>query len=317
MVSSPVSARLRLGTRGSLLALSQSRLIAVELQRLQAGLDVELVTIKTTGDRITDRPLYDAGGKGLFTKELELALLRGEIDFAVHSMKDVPVTMPLVDQTDLVIAAIPKREDPRDVAVMRDPSRGALPRGAVVGTSSLRRKCQILEVCPDARIESLRGNIDTRIQKLRAGEFDVIVLAMAGLKRTGLYDPAFMAPADMLPAPGQGALALQCRRADERTINVLACVDDPITRRCVELERAVVLALHGDCHSPIAALAAVQKDGKRISLRVAVGGRDGTPPIYRSTATSPGSTESDSAVVMQAVQDLINQGYSGRARPQE
>src|SRR5207247_5684999 len=163
---------LRLGTRGSLLARTQSRIVADDLERLHSGLRVELITVRTTGDRITDRPLYDFGGKGLFTKELEQALLAGEIDFAVHSFKDVPVTMPLVDPSALTVAAVPKREDPRDVSVMRDPSKGALPHRAKVGTSSLRRRCQLLEVGNDIEILPLRGNIDTRLLKVRDGEYD-------------------------------------------------------------------------------------------------------------------------------------------------
>src|SRR6476659_2091225 len=162
---------LRLGTRGSLLAKAQSGLIARELERAHAGLRVELVEIKTSGDRIQDRPLTDIGGKGLFTKEIELALLDRQIDFAVHSFKDVPVTMPLVDQSDLVIAAVPEREDPRDVIAMRDPARGTWPQQARVATSSLRRRCQVLAMGTAVTIVPVRGNIDTRLRKLRDGEF--------------------------------------------------------------------------------------------------------------------------------------------------
>src|SRR3954454_7387861 len=246
---------LRLGTRGSLLARSQSQMIADELMRMHAGLRVELVIIKTSGDQVQDKPLADIGGKGLFTKELEQALLDGDIDFAVHSYKDVPVTMPLVDQSDLIVAAVPVREDWRDCSVMRKPSNGTLPHRAKVGTSSLRRKVQILEASPDAQILPVRGNIDTRIRKLRAGEYDVVILAMAGLKRAGLFDPTFMKPVDLLPAAGQGALALQCRRSDDATRALLAALNDSFTQQAVDAERAIVQALDGDCHSPIAALA--------------------------------------------------------------
>ena len=171
--------------------------------RLAPGVRIETVLIRTSGDKFQERSLADAGGKGLFVKELEEGLLEGRIDFAVHSYKDVPVTMPLVDQEDLVVAAVPMREDAADVVVMREPERGATPKGAVVGTSSLRRRCQILELIPDARIEMMRGNIDTRIGKLREGKYDIILLAAAGLKRAGLFEASFMErldPGKFVPA---------------------------------------------------------------------------------------------------------------------
>lgn len=276
---------LRLGTRGSLLARTQSQLVADELMRRHPGLAVELVVISTTGDRVQDRPLTEIGGKGLFVKELEMGLLDGRIDLAVHSYKDMPVTMPLVDEAGLIIAAVPPREDPRDVAVMLDPAKGVLPAGARIGTSSLRRQCQILSAAPDATILPLRGNIDTRLRKLRAGEYDVIILAMAGLKRAGLYDPSFMAPTDLTPAAGQGALAVQCRRSDHATFELLHVLNDPMTTTCVNAERKVVQLLDGDCHSPIAAWAVIV-DG-RMTLDTAVGTRDGVPPIIRASAEAP------------------------------
>jgi hydroxymethylbilane synthase len=276
---------LRLGTRGSLLARTQSQLVATQLESRHPGRKVELVIIKTTGDVITDKPLHDAGGKGLFVKELELALLAGTIDFAVHSYKDVPVTMPLVEQGGLVIAATPLREDPRDVAIMRDPSAGVVLTGRV-GTTSLRRRCQVLATAPDCTILPLRGNIDTRIRKLKDGEYDVILLAMAGLKRAGLFDPTYMTPLDpiqgMLPAPGQGALALQCRRDDAQTRQVLAALHDPATETCVNAERELVRMLEGDCHSPIAALATLEKGG--LVLSALVGARDGGATIVQARA---------------------------------
>jgi hydroxymethylbilane synthase len=273
--------KLRLGTRGSLLAVAQSKLIAAELMRLHPGLEIELITIKTTGDRITDRPLYDVGGKGLFTKELEQALLRKTIDFAVHSLKDVPITMPLVDQADLIMAAIPARADQRDVLISRSAKTiDELPDGARVGTGSLRRRCQLLAARSDMVVEPVRGNIDTRLQKLRQGEFDGILLAMAGLERSGLFDESIMTPLDveqLLPAPGQGALSLQCRKDDSQTRQVLAAMNDPVSVKCVQIERKVVEILEGDCHSPIAALAVA--DGQSVRLRVAVGEQDGHPPV--------------------------------------
>lgn len=189
--SSPVDgATLRLGTRGSRLARMQSQWVADELERLHPGLRVAMEIITTTGDQIADRPLHEAGGKGLFIRELELALLDGRIDLAVHSYKDVPVTMPLVAQEKLVIAATPVREDPRDVMIStRAASLADLPAGSRVATGSLRRRCQLLAAHPTLNIVPVRGNIDTRLNKLAAGDYDAMVLALAGLRRGGLYDP--------------------------------------------------------------------------------------------------------------------------------
>jgi hydroxymethylbilane synthase len=243
---------------------------------------VELVILKTTGDQVVDRPLHEIGGKGLFTKELELALLDGRIDFAVHSYKDVPVTMPLVDQTELTIAAVPKRENAGDVMVSRvAKSLAELPAGAKVGTGSLRRRSQILDRRPDLVVEMVRGNIDTRMKKIDAG-FDAVILAAAGLSRSWLFDAATChALPEVLPAPGQGALALQCRLRDEATIAVLRSLHHEPTARCVSAERAIVAKLDGDCHSPIAALATI--DGSMATLAAAVGCRDGNPPIIRAS----------------------------------
>lgn len=277
---------LRLGTRGSLLARTQSQMVADELMRLHPGLRVELVTIKTTGDKIQDKPLADAGGKGLFTKELEQALLAEEVDFAVHSYKDVPVTMPLVDQSDLIIAAVPKREDPRDALIStKGQTPSALPRDAKIGTGSLRRKAQLLELRPELMIENIRGNVDTRVRKMRDGEFDAVILAVAGLKRSGLFDPGIMFPMnELIPAAAQGALAIQCRKCDACTRMLIEPLNDGPSRLAVDCERAVVLALNGDCHSPIAALATVNQS--QLQLQVAVGSRGGTPPIVRAQAIS-------------------------------
>jgi hydroxymethylbilane synthase len=302
---------LRLGTRGSLLARAQSQLVADELSRRHPGLGVELVTVRTTGDRITDRPLHDIGGKGLFTKELEQALLANDIDVAVHSFKDVPVTMPLVDASNLAIAAVPTREDPRDVIALRDPSAKTLPRGAKVGTSSLRRRCQLLESDNSLTVLPLRGNIDTRLRKLRDGNYDAVVLALAGLRRADLYDPSYMRPLDpatMLPAPAQGALALQCRRDDERTRRLLVPMNHAETAVRVAAERAVVAALNGDCHSPIAALAVIGQGaaGREMYLRVAVGRRDGLPPVVRAEGRADVRQSQDA--VEQAIQSLSSAG---------
>ena len=295
---------LRLGTRSSLLALRQSESVAADLRAAHPGLAVELVHIKTTGDRITDRPLADAGGKGLFVKELEVALLEGQIDFAVHSCKDVPVTMPLVDDSDLLLAALPKRADVRDVLISSTVQKIAdLPPSARVGTSSLRRRSQLLALRQDLCIEPIRGNIDTRLKRQQAGDSDAIMLAMAGLQRSGLHDLQRMhaIPVEtILPAAGQGALALQCRRSDAATRVLLAALDHAETRLSIETERRIVRTLGGDCHSPIAAL--VEIDQGHIRIRVIVGARDGGAFLVRAEATTPlAQLESGFAKVIQSL----------------
>lgn len=286
---SETSQTLRLGTRGSHLAKTQSRMVAAELERKHKGLAVELIIVKTTGDQVQDRPLHEIGGKGLFTKELELALLAGEVDLAVHSFKDVPVTEPLVDQADLVVAAVPEREDPRDVLCSQVATTIAgLPQGAKVGTGSLRRRAQLLALRPDLLVEDLRGNIDTRLRKLREGQYHAIILAAAGLRRGGLFNEGEMTllePAEMLSAPGQGALAVQCHRNNVRARELISALDDPETERCITTERMIVAALQGDCKSPIAALARIHNT--QMTLDVAVGAQDGHPPVIRAHASAP------------------------------
>jgi hydroxymethylbilane synthase len=249
---------------------------------------------------MTARPLHDAGGKGLFTREIELALLNNEIDFAVHSYKDVPVTMPLVEQANLIIAAVPPREDPRDVlASPTAKSLAELAQNARVGTGSLRRRCQLLAARPDLTVELIRGNIDTRLRKLREKQYDAILLAYAGLRRSALYDGSDMTPIDpaiLLPAAGQGALALQCRRDDPTTRQLLAALHDPSTATCVDLERGVVQALNGDCHSPIAALATIA--GDELTLHAAVGKHGGATPVIRTSAQGPAT---DPAPILKTV----------------
>ena len=284
---------------------TQSGLVARLLEHRHPGLRIEEVVLVTSGDLIADRPLHEVGGKGLFTKELELALLRRDIDFAVHSFKDVPVTEPLVDQADLVIAAVPPREDPRDVLVSLRARRIIdLPQGARVGTGSLRRRCQLLAQRPDLVVEPIRGNIDTRVRKLREGLFDAIVLALAGLKRVGLFDSSIMAPleeSDMIPAPGQGALALQCRADNHAVRTLLASISDPSVFTCVLAERGVVRSLQGDCLSPIGAHARLVNNA--IHLVAAVGARGGELPVLRATATA---SEPESAVLA-AYNSLLKQ----------
>ena len=296
----------RLGARGSLLSRLQSGMVARLVEAL--GVKVEMVTVTTSGDRIQDRPLHEMGGKGLFTRELELALIRGEVDFAVHSFKDVPVTMPLVDTAELVIAATPLREDPRDALVSTVGKTIAdLPAGARVGTGSLRRQAQLLAVRPDLKVEPIRGNVDTRLKKLQSGEYDAVILAMAGLKRSGLFDASMMTAIEMdvlLPAAGQGALALQCRRDDHELRALLDKLNHAASSLAVRLERAVVLGLNGDCYSPIAALAMVE--GERVTLKAAAAARGGRPPIVRAQATA--SVAEAQRAPQEVVQQLKDQG---------
>lgn len=252
------------------------------------GLQIEIIQITSTGDRIQDRPLYEFGGKGLFTQELEVALLEHRVDLAVHSFKDVPVTMPLVQQSGLIFAAVPRREDPRDAMIATAVRRiQDLPRRAKVGTGSLRRRCQLLAMRGDLVIEPIRGNIDSRLRKLREGQYDAVILAMAGLKRAGLFEAACMTailPQEMVPSAGQGALALQCRADDAQTQRIAATMEDAESRLCVLAERHLVLELNGDCHSPIGALATIEKG--LMTLHGALGGSDGNPPVAKSSVSA-------------------------------
>jgi hydroxymethylbilane synthase len=250
---------LRIGTRGSPLALVQAeetrRRLAAAHPELAAPGAVEIVAIRTTGDRVQDRALSEIGGKGLFTKEIEDGLLDGSLDLAVHSMKDMPTALP----DGLVIGALLPREDPRDALFARPgiDSLAALPQGAVVGTSSLRRQAQLLALRPDLRIVPFRGNVDTRLAKLDAGAVDATLLALAGLKRLGRADrvSAVLEPAEMLPAVAQGAIGIECRADDPKVHALLAALHDRDTGDRVAAERALLTALEGSCRTPIAALA--------------------------------------------------------------
>lgn len=246
---------LRLGTRGSRLALAQAELVRAVL--VQAGRACEIVPVKTTGDRIQDRPLADSGGKGLFTKELEEVLLKGEIDLAVHSMKDVPTALP----EGLSIGAILPREDPRDVLISHKvKSLKALPGGARVGTSSVRRTAQVKRARPDVETVLLRGNVDTRLRKLDAGDYDLIILALAGLRRLGVADRAttILDVKDWLPALAQGAIGIELRSDDRDTAGALMPLDHAPSAIALACERAFQSALDGSCRTPIGGLAAVQ-----------------------------------------------------------
>lgn len=254
-----------IGSRGSKLALWQASWVRSQLTETHAGLRVEIQIIKTSGDVLKNAPLSMIGGKGVFTKELEEALLDERIDLAVHSLKDLPTTLP----TQLIIAAITEREDPRDALVLRhdarspNPSLHNLPTGAIVGTSSLRRLAQIKHLRTDIGIKDLRGNVDTRLRKLDEGDYDAIILASAGLRRLGLEQriSAAIAPAEMLPAVGQGALAIETRADDTATIELLAPLNHQDTRDACTAERSLLRALGGGCQLPIAGHAIV-KDGQ-------------------------------------------------------
>ena len=243
---------LTIGTRGSALARWQSAWVQTQLQTTWPELHCELRLFQTSGDKILDRPLPEIGGKGLFTEELESALRSGEIDIAVHSLKDLPID----NASGLIIGAIGEREDPRDALISRQyHTLHQLPRGARVGTSSLRRAAQLLAARPDLEILSLRGNVDTRLRKAMQGEYDVIVLAAAGVLRLGFasHIAEYLSFEVMLPAPGQGAVAVQCRADDQRTIDLLRPIDHVPTRLAVSAERAFLQGLGGGCSAPVAA----------------------------------------------------------------
>ena len=265
---------LRIATRKSPLALWQTEHVAARLRAAHPGLTVTLVPMSTRGDEVLDRSLAAIGGKGLFLKELELAMQRGEADCAVHSLKDVPMEL----EPGFALPAILERADPADAFVSgRYADLAALPERAVVGTSSLRRQAQLRARRPDLVLRDLRGNVNTRLAKLDAGEYDAIVLACAGLQRLGFDDRirARLAAPDWLPAPAQGAIAIETRDDDPRTQALCAALDHAATRTCVEAERAMNRALHGSCHVPVAAHAHL--DGEHLYLQGLVGSAgDGT-----------------------------------------
>ena len=268
-----IGSALRIATRKSPLALWQAQHVATLLRGAHAGLEVELLPMTTQGDRIQDRSLAAIGGKGLFIKELEVALAEQRADIAVHSMKDVPAEMP----PGFVIAAFLARADPRDALLCR---RGNaltdLPARATLGTSSLRRRAQILAARPDLSIEPLRGNVDTRLARLEHGALDAIVLACAGLERLGLesHITTRLGPETMLPAVGQGAIGIECRSEDTRTRTLVAALDDAATHTALAAERAFAQTLGGSCQSPIAALARIEEG--RLSLDGLVAEPDGS-----------------------------------------
>ena len=268
-----MSRSLRIATRQSLLALWQAEFVKARLEALYPDLTVELVTMVTRGDKILDTPLAKIGGKGLFVKELEVAMLEGRADIAVHSMKDVPMEFP----EGLGLSVICERETPTDAFVSNTYKHlDDLPKGAVVGTSSLRREVQLRERRPDLKIKTLRGNVQTRLSKLDAGEYDAIVLASAGLIRLKLEERIQhqIASTDSLPAGGQGAVGIECRMDDEETIALLAPLNHQQTAYRVKAERAMNKRLEGGCQVPIGCYAELQDD--QLWLRGLVGRPDGT-----------------------------------------
>jgi len=283
------SERIVIASRRSRLALWQSEHVAQELKRLYPHCEVSILGITTRGDQILDRPLAEVGGKGLFVKELEAAIEDGRADIAVHSAKDVPMQLP----PGFCLGAITLREDPRDCLVSNSsPSLRALPPGSVVGTSSLRREAQLRERHPALQVKPLRGNLDTRLEKLDRGEYQAIVLAAAGLNRLGLASRirAMLEPEESLPAPGQGALAIECRDDHDVLRQRLARLGDPATAACVRAERALSRALSGDCQLPLAAYAVAT--GAQIRLRGLVARPDGSKAVRAELSGPVDSPES-------------------------
>ncbi len=269
---------LRIGTRASQLALWQANWVKSELEKRYPGMTVSLVKIKTTGDKILDVPLAQVGGKGLFVKEIEEAMLRGEIDIAVHSMKDVPTEFP----EGLGLYCITEREDPRDAVISRGVKYADLPQGARVGTSALRRQAQLLKVRPDLEMVVIRGNVETRIRKLETEKLDAVILAAAGLKRLGFTDKVteYLSTDLSIPAIGQGALGIECRLDNEEVKETIAFFNHPDTAHAVRAERALLWRCEGGCQVPIAAYGKVT--GDELTLTGFVASVDGRRSVKES-----------------------------------
>ena len=300
--SAKITKPLRIATRKSKLALWQAEYVKAELQRFYPELEVELVTFTTQGDIILDTPLAKIGGKGLFVKELEAAMLDGRADIAVHSMKDVPMEFP----EGLGLSVICERENPTDAFVSNHyKTLMDLPQGAHVGTSSLRRQCQILAARPDLKISSLRGNVQTRLGKLDAGEFDAIILASAGLIRLELQERIadFISDDISLPAGGQGAVGIECRTDDQATHDLLAPLHHQLSAYRVTAERALNRRLEGGCQVPIACYATL--DGDQLFLRGLVGSEDGQT-IIRTEIN--GHVDDAETLGIQAAENLLAKG---------
>lgn len=298
------SRTLRIGTRGSRLALLQTQWVAQELLSAHPEIMIEVITIRTRGDRILDSPLSMVGGKGIFVKEIEDALLSGTIDLAVHSMKDLPSELP----RGLKIGAVPRREDPRDALITKDGRRlSELGEGAVIATSSLRRKSQIRHMRPDLTVVDLRGNVDTRLKKLFGGDsgIEAIVLAVAGIKRMGLVEKVteVLDPERMIPAAGQGALAIEVREGDPEVEAIVRSIEDPTTRACIRAERAFLEELQAGCQVPAGAIANVSGDSLEISAMVAdPEGKE----LFRLTQAGP--TTEPEALGRQVARGLLEKG---------
>jgi hydroxymethylbilane synthase len=301
------SLTLRIGSRGSPLALVQAREVQSRLAKA-CGLDparIEIKVIRTTGDAIQDRPLADAGGKGLFTKEIEEALLEGSIDLAVHSSKDMPTVLP----PGLVLSAFLPREDARDAFIGRNVKTLAeLPRGAVVGTASLRRQALVKHLRPDLKIAPLRGNVETRLRKLEAGDFDATILAVAGLKRLGLLTAAssFLGAEDFVPAVGQGAIGIETREDDDKTRALVAAINDADTATALAAERAFLAVLDGSCRTPIGGHARVS--GTQIRFRGLLAKTDGSEVL---DVTREGRAAEAAKLGADAAHDLKARAGSG------
>ena len=289
--------RFRLGSRGSPLALVQAHMVQAALAA-EHGWEadrIEIVPIRTTGDRVQDRPLAEIGGKALWTKELDRALLAAEIDCAVHSMKDVETFRP----AEIALAAVLERADVRD-RIVGAASVEALPEGARVGTSSPRRAAQLRHLRPDLQIVMFRGNVDTRLARVAAGEADATLLAAAGLDRLGRSDGAAIPVETMLPAPAQGAVGIEARADDHEALQLLAAIDHGVTRACIEAERGLLAALRADCHSPVAALATIE--GAILTLRAELFSEDGAHHVHAHEVGAPG----DPALPMGVARDLLD-----------
>ncbi len=300
----------RIGTRGSPLALWQANeartRLAAAWPELAADGAVEIVAIRTTADRITDRPLADIGGKGLFTREIDEALLDGRVDIAVHSLKDVPTWLP----AGIALPCVLEREEPWDALITRGAtgSLAELPAGAVVGTASLRRQAQILHRRPDLKVVTFRGNVQSRLAKLARGEADATILALAGLRRLGLENvaTAVLAPSEMLPAVAQGAIGITCRKNDERMGVLLAAIDHALSHARVTAERSFLAVLDGSCRTPIGALAEIE--GETLAFRGLAARADGADLV---TVERRGQVSQAAALGSDAGHDLRSRAAPG------